>query len=51
MAEMEKLKADQKTFKAFASLEVSTKILLKKAYNAVNEIEAIASEDIDGTEP
>jgi hypothetical protein len=37
MAEMEKLKADEKIFKAFTTLKATTKLALKKAYNAVKE--------------
>jgi hypothetical protein len=37
MAEMEKLKADGNTYKAFATLKTTTKMALEKAYNAVKE--------------
>ena len=45
MAEMERLKADEKTFKAFATLKGTTKTALEKAYNAVKEIENVGSDD------
>jgi hypothetical protein len=47
MAEMEKLKADEKMFKAFATLKATTKDALEKAYNAVKEIEGVGSDDMD----
>jgi hypothetical protein len=48
MAEIEKLKADRKIFKAFVTLKETTKIALEKGYNAVNEKEE-GSEDMDNT--
>jgi hypothetical protein len=44
MAEMERLKADEKSFKAFATLRDTTKDALEKAYDAVkNDV----SDDMD----
>jgi hypothetical protein len=45
MAEMERLKADEKSFKAFSTLRVTTKDALEKAYDAVKNIDG--SDDID----
>jgi len=42
MAELEKVKRDQSFYKAFASLEKSTKTTLERAYNLINVIESEA---------
>jgi hypothetical protein len=47
MAEMERLKADEKTYKAFATLEATTKKALEKAFNEVKEMEEAFSSDMD----
>ena len=47
MAEMEKLKVDAKTFKAFNTLKATTKVALEKAYNTVKETDDIGSEEVD----
>jgi len=39
MAELERVKRDQSFYKAFASLEGSTKKTLEMAYTAINSIE------------
>jgi hypothetical protein len=39
MAELESVKTEQKFYKAFASLEGSTKKTLEMAYTAINSIE------------
>jgi hypothetical protein len=39
MAELERVKGDQMNFKAFASLEQSTKKTLKMAYNTISDID------------
>lgn len=49
MAEMERLKADVRNYKAFATLKATTQDALEKAYKAVKEIEKVGSEDM-GTE-
>ena len=49
MAEMERLKADEKTFKAFATLKATTKVALEKAYNSVKENKDKGSDDMDLT--
>lgn len=51
MAKMERLKVDETTYKAFATLTATTtKTTLEKVYNAVKEVENVSSEDIDMTE-
>lgn len=48
MAEMERMKADEKTYRAFATLEATIYDTLKKAYNAAKNIEGLVdSEDMD----
>ena len=53
MAEMERLKADEQIFKAFATLKATAKNALEKAYNAVKKNgdndEEDGSENIDIT--
>jgi hypothetical protein len=49
MAEMERLKADEKTFKAFLTLRAKTKVALEKAYNSVKENKDKGSDDMDHT--
>ena len=49
MAKMERLKADEKTFKAFATLKATTKVALEKAYNSVKENKDKGSDDMDLT--
>ena len=49
MAEMERLKADEKTFKAFLTLKAKTKVALEKAYNSVKENKDKGSDDMDLT--
>jgi len=46
MAEMERLKADVRNYKAFATLKATTQDALDKAYKAVKEIEKVESEDM-----
>jgi hypothetical protein len=50
MAEMEKLKADEKMFKAFATLQAKTKKALETAFNSVNDLENESTEDLDTTQ-
>jgi hypothetical protein len=38
MAELEKLKADERMYKAFASLQASTQMALQKAYKSVRDM-------------
>jgi hypothetical protein len=46
MAELERVKRDQKMYTAFASLEVSTKMTLQMAYNTISAIDgAVTSEE------
>jgi hypothetical protein len=47
MAEMERLKADEKTFKAFATLEATSNHALEKAFAAVEEIQKLSSDAMD----
>lgn len=47
MADMERLKADEQMFKAFATLEATTRNAIEKAINAVKEIEEASSNDMD----
>ena len=49
MAKMERLKADEKTFKAFATFKATTKVALEKAYNSVKENKDNGSDDMDLT--
>lgn len=49
MAEMERMKADEKTFKAFASLEVTTKKALEKALNSLKELDKDCTEEMNTT--
>jgi hypothetical protein len=46
MAEMERLKADEKGFKAFVSLQARTKKALEKAYSSVRNIERGSGEEM-----
>ena len=46
MAEMERLKADVRNYKAFTTLKATTEDALDKAYKAVKEIEKVESEDM-----
>jgi hypothetical protein len=39
MAEVERLKADEKLHKAFANVQISTQQALERAYNSIREIE------------
>jgi hypothetical protein len=39
MAEMERLKADEKAFKAFSNLQGTTKVALERAYHSVVEFQ------------
>jgi hypothetical protein len=39
MAEMEKLMADQRTFKAFAAQQATTERALVRAYNSVRDMD------------
>lgn len=39
MAELERLKGDKKMYRAFASLESSTRTTLEMAYKTINSIE------------
>lgn len=47
MAEMERLKADEKTYKAFATLQGTTKMALEKALKSLKDMENDGIEDID----
>jgi len=47
MAELEKLKAEEKCFKAVGCLQASTKIALEKAFNSVKDVEKESTEDMD----
>jgi hypothetical protein len=47
MAEIERLNADEKTFKAFATLQATTKKALEKAFNAVKDVERGCTEGMD----
>jgi hypothetical protein len=47
MAEMERLMADEKMFKAFASLQARTKKALGKALNSLKEVEQDCIEEMD----
>ena len=49
MAEMEKLKAEQKTIKAIGKLRATTKAALESAYNAVKEIGNVNSEELESS--
>jgi hypothetical protein len=49
MAEMERLKADENSYRAFATLKATTKDALDKAYNAAKNIEGVDSDDMDTT--
>jgi hypothetical protein len=44
MAEMERLKADEKTYKAFATLHATSKMALEKAYLSVKKVDNVTSE-------
>jgi hypothetical protein len=48
MAELEKLKADEKMHKAFVSLQATTEKALKKAYDSVRDLKKKAD---TGPEP
>jgi len=39
MAELERVKRDQKMYKAFANLEVSTKKTLEMAFNTIGAVD------------
>ena len=39
MAEVERLKADEKLHKVFANIQISTQQALERAYNSIREIE------------
>lgn len=43
MAELEKIKADEKIYNAFSNLQESTTNSLEKAYNAINRIDSAGS--------
>jgi hypothetical protein len=45
MAEMERIKADEKTYKAFATLKATTNNALKKAYKSVKEVDGEEDEE------
>jgi hypothetical protein len=47
MAEMERLKADEKSFKAFATLEATTKKALGKALDSLKQVEQESTENMD----
>ena len=48
MAEMEWMKANEKMYRAFATLKATINDTLEKAYNAVKTIEGLVdSEDMD----
>jgi hypothetical protein len=49
MAEMERLKADEKNFKAFITLKATTKMALEKAYYSVKENKDKGSDDMNLT--
>jgi hypothetical protein len=49
MAEMERLKADEKMYKAFATVQAKTKSALQKALDSLNEIERKCDEEIMDT--
>lgn len=44
MAEMERLKADEKTYKGFATLQENTKKALENAFNAVKDLNLESTE-------
>jgi hypothetical protein len=44
MAEMEKLKTDEKTYRAFATLKATAKDALDKAYDAAKRVEGMSDE-------
>jgi hypothetical protein len=46
MAEMERLKTDERMFKSFTTLHSSTKNTLEKAYNSFKAINKEFSEDV-----
>ena len=47
MAKLERLKADEITFKAFANLQAKTKKALEKAFNSVKGIDSECTEEMD----
>lgn len=44
MAEMERLKADEKTYKGFTTLQENTKKALENAFNAVKDLNLESTE-------
>jgi hypothetical protein len=44
MAEMERLKTDQKTYKAFATIQSTTKKTLENAFMALKSLEKVNEE-------
>jgi hypothetical protein len=49
MAEMERLKADEKAFTVFEALHSTTKKTLEKAFNLVTAVQNTGSDEIDTT--
>ena len=47
MAEIEKLKSDQKTIKAFRNLQVTSKAALEGAFKAIKNLEEVDSETLE----
>jgi hypothetical protein len=48
MAELERLKSDEKMHKAFVNLQVSTEQALEKAYKSIRQVERVGDTDIAG---
>ena len=49
MAEMERLKADEKAYKAFASIQFTTTKTLENAIISVKGVEKDSAEELDAT--
>ena len=47
MAELEKLKADERMYKAFTSLQASTEKALQKAYKSVRDMKEKTNPELD----
>jgi hypothetical protein len=47
MAEMERLKADERMFKSFSTIQCSTKNALENAFNSFKDINKESSDNIE----